>query len=121
MPPLYCKIHVILNRGLTLFPNKAILATSDAQIVTGLSILAGGFSQLNGGIAIFHWNIIAYLAWYPSVTHLCTLTFLRRYFQANPGIRMLRMILILLLGLMLAVALLPTGGACGLQYQYNQY
>lgn len=92
---------------------------SDTQIVTGLSILASGFSQLNSGLDIYHWNIVAYLAWFSSVTHLCTLTFLRRYFQANPGIRMLRMILMLLLALTLAIALLPTGGACGLQYTDN--
>lgn len=93
---------------------------SDTQIVTGLSILASGFSQLNSGLGIFHWNIVAYLAWFSSVTHLCTLTFLRRYFQANPDIRMLRMILMLLLTLTLAIALLPTGGACGPSYEYNR-
>jgi hypothetical protein len=106
-------------KKLNLFSNKAILAMSDTQIVTGLSILASGFSQLNGGLDIFHWNIVAYLAWFSSVTHLCTLTFLRRYFQANPGIRMLRMILMLVLAFTLAIALLPTGGACGLQYHRN--
>mgnify|MGYP001585796952 CR=1 FL=1 len=93
---------------------------SDAQIVTGLSILAGGFSQLKSGLDIFHWNVVAFLAWYSSVTHLCTLTFLRRYFQANPGIRMLRMILMLLLAVTLVVALLPTGGTCGLPDNFNK-
>ncbi|KFZ07537.1 hypothetical protein V501_06376 [Pseudogymnoascus sp. VKM F-4519 (FW-2642)] len=49
------------------------------------------------------------------------LSFIWRYFQANPGIRMLRMILMILLAITLAIALLPTGGACGLQNGYTRY
>ncbi|RFU26532.1 hypothetical protein B7463_g9794, partial [Scytalidium lignicola] len=99
----------------------AVLAMSDTQIVAGLSILASGFSQVGCGLSIFHWHIVVFLAWFSSVTHLTTLTFLRRYIHDNRGIRMLRLVLMLLLVVILAVALVPTGGACGLQdaRQYN--
>ncbi|KFZ14982.1 hypothetical protein V501_02943 [Pseudogymnoascus sp. VKM F-4519 (FW-2642)] len=94
---------------------EAILAMSDAQIVTGLSILIGGFSQINCGLSIFHWHMVVRLAWFSSVTHLTTLTFLRRYIQDNRAIRILRLVLMLVLMPMLAVALIPTGGECGLE------
>jgi hypothetical protein len=94
---------------------------SDTQIVTGLSILASGFSQINCGFSIFHLHMVVFLAWFSSVTHLTTLTFLRRHIHDNHGIRTLRLILMMLLVVTLAVALAPTGGACGLQNagQYN--
>ncbi|KFY82344.1 hypothetical protein V500_10610 [Pseudogymnoascus sp. VKM F-4518 (FW-2643)] len=93
----------------------AILAMSDAQIVTGLSILIGGFSQINFGLSIFHWHMVVRLAWFSSVTHLTTLTFLRRYIHDNRVVRILRLVLMLVLMIMLAVALIPTGGECGLE------
>jgi hypothetical protein len=94
---------------------------SDAQIVTGLSILIGGFSQINCGLSIFHWHMVVRLAWFSSVTHLTTLTFLRRYIQDNGAIRILRLVLMLVLMLMLAVALIPTGGECGLENYERGY
>lgn len=42
------------------------------------------------------------------------MTFLRRYVHDHHGIRMLRLSLMVCLVLMLAVALIPTGGECGL-------
>lgn len=93
---------------------------SDAQIVTGLSILIGGYSQVNCGISIFHWHMVVRLAWFSSVTHLTTLTFLRRYMYNNRGIRIIRLFLMLILMLMLVVALILTGGECGLQ-NYKPY
>lgn len=88
---------------------------SDAQIATGLSILVGGFSQINCGLSIFHWHMVVRLAWFSSVTHLTTLTFLRQYIHNNCVIRILRLVLMLVLMIMLAVALIPTGGECGLE------
>ncbi|KFY46930.1 hypothetical protein V495_02160, partial [Pseudogymnoascus sp. VKM F-4514 (FW-929)] len=92
------------------------LAMSDVQIVTGIAILASGFAQLNCGLSIYHWHMIVHLAWFSSVTHLTALTFLRRYFHDNPGIRTLRLFFMLLLVLALAVAFIPTGGPCGMEY-----
>lgn len=94
---------------------------SDTQIVTGLSILASGFSQINCGLSILHWHMVVFLAWFSSVTHLTTLTFLRRYIHDNRGIRTLRLLLMMLLVVTLAVALVPTGGSCGLQTAADFY
>ncbi|KAF8858240.1 hypothetical protein BDZ45DRAFT_726201 [Acephala macrosclerotiorum] len=94
---------------------NAVLALSDTQIVTGLAILASGYSQIDCGLSIFHCHIVASLAWFSSATHLTSLTFLRRYIHDHRGIRTLRLGLMLLLVVILAVALVPTGGACGIQ------
>ncbi|OBT78882.1 hypothetical protein VF21_02796 [Pseudogymnoascus sp. 05NY08] len=106
-------------QGAKLLP-QATLAMSDAQIITGLSILVGGYSQLDCGLSIFHWHMVVRLAWFSSVTHLTTLTFLRRYIHDNRGIRILRLVLMLALMVMLAIALIPTGGQCGLE-NYNPW
>ncbi|KAL8867888.1 MAG: hypothetical protein Q9174_005367, partial [Haloplaca sp. 1 TL-2023] len=87
----------------------AVLMYSDQQLVTGLAILASGYAQLSCGLSKSHWQIIVYLAWHSSLTHLATLTFLRRYFQENARARIWRSVLMLLLAVMLGVALLPTG------------
>ncbi|KAL8956671.1 MAG: hypothetical protein Q9183_006246, partial [Haloplaca sp. 2 TL-2023] len=87
----------------------AVLMYSDQQLVTGLAILASGYAQLSCGLSKSHWQIIVYLAWHSSLTHLTTLTFLRRYFQENPTARVWRSVLMLILAIMLAIALLPTG------------
>lgn len=94
---------------------KAVLALSDTQIVTELAILLSGYSQIDCGLSIFHWHIVASLAWFSSATHLTSLTFLRRYIHDHRGIRTLRLGLMLLLVVILAVALVPTGGACGIE------
>ncbi|KFY08186.1 hypothetical protein V492_06453 [Pseudogymnoascus sp. VKM F-4246] len=93
---------------------QAILTMSDAQIATGLSILIGGYSQVNCGLSIYHWHMVVHLAWFSSVTHLTTLTFLRRYIHDNHKIRILRLVLMLALMLMVAVALVPTSWDCGM-------
>lgn len=87
---------------------------SDTQIVTGLAILASGFSQIRCGLSMFHWQIVVYLAWFSSATHLTTMTFLRRYTHDNYRFRIVRLVLMLLLVIMLGIALVPTGGNCGL-------
>jgi hypothetical protein len=89
---------------------------SDVQIVTGIAILVSGFAQLNCGLSIYHWHMIVHLAWFSFVTHLTALTFLRRYIHDNPGIRAMRLFLMSFLVLALAVAFIPTGGPCGMEY-----
>jgi hypothetical protein len=85
--------------------------------VTGIAILASGFSQIHCGLSIYHWQTVVYLTWFSSSTHLTTMTFLRRYTHDNYRFRIVRLGLMLLLVIMLAVALLPTGGNCGLNPQ----
>ena len=56
---------------------NAVLMLSDQQLVTGIALLASGYSQLSYGLSSYHWQLIVYLAWFSSLTHLTTLTALR--------------------------------------------
>lgn len=82
---------------------------SDAQILTGFSILISGYAQLRCGLSCYHWQLLVYLAWFSSVTHLACLTFLRHYLYIHPGERAWRLVLMFLLAVMLLVAIVPTG------------
>ena len=89
---------------------KGIMMISDQQLITGIAVLAGAYSQLRcGKISAYHWQLIVYLAWFSSLTHLTTLTVLRQYFREHPTLRAWRVSLMLIVALLLAVALLPTG------------
>lgn len=81
---------------------------SDQQVVTGIAILSAGYSQLRCGLSSYHWEIVVYLAWFSSVTHLTTLTVLCQYFRDNPLIRNWRAAFMLATVALLGVALLPT-------------
>lgn len=86
---------------------------SDQQMITGIAILASGYFQLcseNGtsGISSFDWQIVIYLAWFSSLTHLTTLTALRTYMIENPVIRIWRLLLMFIIVVMLITALIPT-------------
>ena len=89
---------------------KAILAFSDQQIITGLALLLAGFTQLKcGGINAYHWQTMIFTVWFSSLTHLGTLGTLRDYFkESNKKARLGRVVLMTVtLGLLLA-ALMPT-------------
>lgn len=88
---------------------KCVLTLSDLQILTGISILISAYVQLGCGISIYHWQIVVYLAWFSSFTHLTTLTFLRRYLQERPALRTWRLLAMSLMLVLLSLALLPTG------------
>ena len=88
---------------------KAVLLFSDQQIVTGIALLASGYTQLPSGLDAYHWQIVVYLAWYSSFTHLTTLTVMRTYFQDNPATRSWRVFFMLVTVALLGIALLPTG------------
>ena len=60
---------------------KAVLMLSDQQLVTGIALLASAYSQLSCGLSSYHWQLIVYLAWFSSLTHLTTMTALRQYFE----------------------------------------
>lgn len=89
----------------------AVLMFSDQQLVTGSALLASGYAQLPSGLSAYHWQMIVYLAWFSSLTHLTTLTILRQYFRENTAARLWRTILMLVMVTMLGIALLPTGDA----------
>lgn len=54
-----------------------IVSFSDQQLVTGISIIIGGFSQLQSGIPVHHWLSVINQAWFSTMTHLVTFTTLR--------------------------------------------
>ena len=87
-----------------------VLMYSDLQILTSISILLAGFSQLRCGISSYHWQIMVYSSWFASVTHLTTLTAMRHYFgKDNANARTMRVFLMLCTSALLTVALVPTG------------
>ncbi|TPX10114.1 uncharacterized protein E0L32_001311 [Thyridium curvatum] len=62
----------------------SILGMCDIQIVTGLGILISGFADLWNGISAYHFQLVSQVAWFSSLTHICGLTILRRYFHSRP-------------------------------------
>jgi hypothetical protein len=82
---------------------------SDQQMVTGIAVLAGGYSQLRCGLSSYHWQTVIFLAWFSSFTHLTTLTVLRGYLQENSAVRIWRIVFMLIIAILLGIALLPTG------------
>ena len=81
---------------------------SDQQIITGIAILAAGYSK-RCTISVYHYHVVVYLAWMSSSTHLVTLTVLRNFLRKAPSIRTWRIIGMSALFVMLFVALVPTG------------
>ena len=89
-----------------------VLALSDQQLVVGFAVLIAGFMG-TCSMSIYHFNIVASLAWFSSATHLATLGVLQKYLIDRPTIRDWRVVAMLLLSLMLIVARIPAGS-----YQY---
>lgn len=81
---------------------------SDQQLVTGFSIMISAYSRLKCGISVYHWKLIATIAWFSSATHLATLLFLRQYLQKNRCLWYVRVLLMTSLVVMLAVAIVTT-------------
>ena len=100
---------------------SAVLMFSDQQLVTGLALLISGYAQLRCGISSYHWQMIIYLAWFSSMTHLTTLTMLRQYFRDNPAPRLWRAVLMLVMVTMLGFALLPSGDHMWFTYEGVPY
>ena len=63
-----------------------VLALSDQQLVTGLAVLIAAFTN-RCTRSMYHFQIIASLAWFSSTTHLATLTVLRVYLINHAQIR----------------------------------
>ncbi|KAK1731489.1 uncharacterized protein BDZ83DRAFT_161095 [Colletotrichum acutatum] len=77
-------------------------------MLTGLGIVASGFISLGKTLLSIHWKMTVYLALFSCVTHLLSLTVLRRYFQKRSWARYSRLAFMLVLLLMLIVAMVPT-------------
>ena len=77
--------------------------------MTGFTILISGYTQLPCGLSTYHWQVLVYLAWFSSLTHLSCLTFLRSYLHKHPGERVARLVAMLLFVILLAVSIAITG------------
>ncbi|KAJ5924839.1 hypothetical protein N7466_009026, partial [Penicillium verhagenii] len=97
------------NARLEKFFINSILAMSDLQIVTGLSILISGFAQFPSGLTVYYWQAIVDLAWFSSLTHLSCLTILRGYLYHHASEREWRLFSMGLLATLLVVGLVFTG------------
>ena len=77
--------------------------------MTGIAILISAYSQISCGLQYYHWQIAVDLALFSSITHLTTLTCLRRYFQKRRALRIWRLVCMAIIGVLLSVALASTG------------
>lgn len=89
---------------------KVILTFSDQQIITGIAILTAGYFK-HCTISVYHYQVVLYLAWMSSCTHLTTLTALRQYLRSAPSVRAWRLSGMSILFIMVFVALIPTSAA----------
>lgn len=87
---------------------KFILTLSDQQLVTGIAILVACFINWCK-MSVYEFNIVVYLAFCSSSTHVATLDVLQVYFQRNQVVRNWRMIGMVAIVLLLMAGLLLTG------------
>lgn len=86
----------------------AVLFFGDTQVITSVAILVSGYVQMPCGLSAYHWATIVDLAWFSALTHLTTLTSLRRYLQRRPTMAILRIIFMGMTLILLGSALYPT-------------
>ena len=86
---------------------KFILALSDQQLVTGLAVLIAGIVS-PCSMSIYHFNTVAALGWFSSMTHLSTLAVLRVYFIEHPRLRTWRVVAMLFVLVLLIIARVVT-------------
>ena len=67
-----------------------------------------GYSQVHCQLAAYDAELIVDLVWFSSITHLATLTSLRRYFRERPALRLWRIICMAITAGMLSYALVFT-------------
>lgn len=80
----------------------------DFQLISGLSTIISGFSQLPQGITAHHWVKMTQLAWFACITHLCCLSFLRDYFYRSRPAKIWRIPAMVVMACLLLIALVPT-------------
>ena len=88
---------------------SAVLMFSDQQLVTGIGILVSGYTQLPCSLSAYHWQVVVYLAWFSSLTHLTTLTALRAFFRSQPTLAYWRVFFMGCTIVLLGTALGSTG------------
>lgn len=89
-------------------PLQSIIMLCDAQLLTGLSILTSGYILSQSGLDAYHWQILTYLAWFSTITHLSGLSVLRSHLSKHLRGKYVRFFLMCCLLVMLLVAIVPT-------------
>lgn len=89
--------------------DSTIMSFSDQQLLTGISIIIAGLSQLEYGLLVYHFQAVGNLAWFSTMTHILTLTIVRRRVRSNTAIKTLRIILMGVLALMFICVMAPVG------------
>jgi hypothetical protein len=92
--------------------SSTITAFSDQQILTGISLLVAGITQIPYGFPIYYWERLVNLAWLSAITHVVTLTSLRTSHSwglFNLRVRIMRAVLMGILIVMIAAAMWPVG------------
>lgn len=93
----------------------------DLQVLTGLGILIAGFISLRTGtLKSAHWTMIAFLAWFCTITHLSGLTALQHYFARDKdkhvAEKLVRVGMMGVIVVMLMVAIFPVGLMTGTSF-----
>lgn len=78
----------------------------ELQIFTGVGILIAGIVSLPV-LKGAHWQMICYLAWFATVTHISGLTIIPKYLHGRPLERKARVYLMSVLLIVLVVAMVP--------------
>lgn len=78
------------------------------QIFTGAGILTSGYLTLREKMSAHHWQILVYLAWFSTTSHLVGLAAIRSHLQASPRRRNVRFGLMMAILVMLLVGMVPT-------------
>lgn len=78
----------------------------DLQTLTGLGILLAGFITLPV-LKGAHWQMVSYLAWFATVTHLSGLSIMSKHLHGRSWERKLRVVLMGVLLIVLVVAMVP--------------
>ena len=84
---------------------RLIIALADQQLVTGFAILITGWIVYNDSIYGAHFSLVIYLSSLSSSSHLAAIITLRRYFNDNPALALLRIALISTFALGLAISI----------------
>ena len=87
---------------------QTVLSFSDQQIVTGIAILIAGFARFWTAMNVYHFQMVIYLAWMSSSTHLSALTMLSGFLRERRLLLAWRIVGMLCLFALLLVAMIPT-------------
>lgn len=98
--------HQLTAGVLTFSLAQGNLNMCDLQILTGLGILLAGFISLPV-LKGAHWQMVCYLAWFVTVTHLSGLSIMSEHLHGRYLERISRVVLMVVLLIVLVVAMVP--------------